>query len=229
MSPSPHLDMTDPSEGAAGQAAVIADNQHRVDAMTLLTVLDRDLTSAPSLTSPGDDGKRYIVGAAHATWTGTRNGTPATAFVAGDIALFYGSGFIAWAPEDGWEAHVVDEACSLYWDAAFGGWVDAARRVVFTPVGASTTQTQGAATQMRYGMNRITTCANANDAVKLPAARAGAECIVFNRGAQTAQVFPASGDKIEGGAADASTTLAASKNAWFGSVDGTDWYKITGA
>jgi hypothetical protein len=71
--------------------------------------------------------------------------------------------------------------------------------------------------------------ANANDAVKLPAARAGSRVTVVNRGANTLQIFPASGDSIDGGAADASTTLAVGKTADFDASDAASWWKQTGA
>ena len=65
---------------------------------------------------------------------------------------------------------------------------------------ASTTQTQAAATQLQYGVNDIATCANANDAVALPQAVAGAVVHFFNSGAQTTKVFGKSGttDTING-------------------------------
>jgi hypothetical protein len=72
---------------------------------------------------------------------------------------------------------------------------------------ASTTQTQGQE-PLIYWFNIINVCANANDVVTLPEASAGSLCFVINEGVQTLQVFPASGDRIEAGAVDASTTIA---------------------
>ena len=72
-------------------------------------------------------------------------------------------------------------------------------------------------------VNHVTVCANANDVVTLPSAHAGRRCIVANDGAQTLQVFPASGDAIDAGAADASTTIAAGKRRIFWALNATTW------
>lgn len=227
MTDTAHLDIVHPSEGAAGQAEIMADGLNWLDAIVMPAVLDRDLTAAPALTSPTDDGKRYIVGATHASWTGTRNGVPATAFGQFDYVVFVGGGFVAWTPEDGWVTAVIDEKILLVWETSL--WIHLLPYGVTTALTASTTQTQGAATQLAFGFNQITVCANANDALRLPFAAKNVTVEVVNRGAQTAQIFPASADKINGAAADASTTLASGKVARFRCIDTTDWYMLTGA
>jgi len=68
---------------------------------------------------------------------------------------------------------------------------------------AGTTQTQAGATALTSRYNRISVCANLNDGVALIPAIAGSECLVLNEGAQSAQVWPADGDAIDAGAADA--------------------------
>jgi hypothetical protein len=75
---------------------------------------------------------------------------------------------------------------------------------------ASTTQTQGQQPITRK-IARVTTVANANDVVTLPPAEAGLEVIVINDGANTLQVFPASGDDL-GSGVDTSTTQASGSN-----------------
>jgi len=62
---------------------------------------------------------------------------------------------------------------------------------------------QASATQLDYGVSRITTCATAGDSVKLPLATAGASCIVINRGASAVDVFPQTGEAIDAFAANA--------------------------
>jgi hypothetical protein len=99
---------------------------------------------------------------------------------------------------------------------------------VETGITASTTQTQGQQ-PLTKTLNEITVCAVANDVVTLPTAVAGLLCVVFNRGAQPLQIFPASGDNIEAGAVDASTTLATVKAALFFAIDSTQWYALPGA
>ena len=57
---------------------------------------------------------------------------------------------------------------------------------------------QGSATSLSYGMNRITTVATAGDSVKLPAAVAGASVFVITSAALAPDVFPSTGDAING-------------------------------
>lgn len=90
---------------------------------------------------------------------------------------------------------------------------------------ASTTQTQGQQA-LTAAANLVETVANANDVVTLPSAVDGLGCEVVNKGANTLQIFPASGDAIEGGATNASTTLAAGSAATFRAFDATDWYLV---
>lgn len=52
------------------------------------------------------------------------------------------------------------------------------------------------AVALTTGLNRITVCATAGDSVRLPAAVAGAVCVITNIGAAPAQVFGASTDTI---------------------------------
>jgi len=90
-------------------------------------------------------------------------------------------------------------------------------------VTASVTQTQGQ--QALVGeLVVVTTVANANDVVTLPAASIGAKIKVINQGANTLQVFPASGDDIDGGATDASVTIAPSTSSTFQAIDAASWY-----
>lgn len=74
----------------------------------------------------------------------------------------------------------------------------------------------------------IATCANPGDACTLPTAVAGQLVIIVNNGANSADVFPASGDKIDGGSTNAAFALAAGANALFICQDGTDWDSLGG-
>jgi hypothetical protein len=93
---------------------------------------------------------------------------------------------------------------------------------------ASTTQTQGQQ-PLTKEINQISVCANANDAVTLPAAVAGERITVINSGANTLRIYPASGDAINGGAVDAPTTLATGTSAVFHSYNGTNWVVFSNA
>jgi len=97
---------------------------------------------------------------------------------------------------------------------------------VTTGVSAGATQTQVGATALTAGINEIGTCATLNDGVKLPTAVAGLQITIINNGAQSAQVWPATGDAINGGAVDAvdATVIATSKVRVYHAIDATNWY-----
>ncbi len=86
---------------------------------------------------------------------------------------------------------------------------------------ASTTQSQGQQ-PLTKDLNEISTVANANDVVTIPIAEAGKQCRVINSGANTLQIFPASGDDL-GAGVNTSTTLAAGGVIKFVAYDGTNW------
>ena len=85
--------------------------------------------------------------------------------------------------------------------------------LLLNSITAATTQTQAAGTSLTGTINVITVCANSSDAVTLPslASLNYPMVIVSNQGAQTTQIFPASGQSVNGGTTDASVTLAAGK------------------
>ena len=74
----------------------------------------------------------------------------------------------------------------------------------------------------------ISVCANPGDSCTLPVAVAGQLVIVVNNGAQSADIFPASGDKIDGGSVNVAFALASGANALFICQDGTDWDSLGG-
>lgn len=98
-----------------------------------------------------------------------------------------------------------------------------ARNTVAT-ITASTTRTQGQGA-LTGDINAISTCANANDTVTLPAALSGRSCLVINNGAQTLQVFPASADDL-GAGVNTSTTIVAGSRKWFVAFDSTNWEPV---
>jgi len=69
----------------------------------------------------------------------------------------------------------------------------------------------------------ISTVGSTGDAVTLPTAAAGKFVIIANNGANSADVFPASGDKIDGGSVNVAQALAAGANRIYICQDGTDW------
>lgn len=74
----------------------------------------------------------------------------------------------------------------------------------------------------------VATCANAGDAVTLPTATAGLMVIIANNGANSCDVFPASGDSIDGESVNVAKALASGTNTVFICQDGTDWDTVSG-
>jgi hypothetical protein len=69
----------------------------------------------------------------------------------------------------------------------------------------------------------ISTVGSTGDAVTLPTAAAGKFVIIANNGSNSADVFPASGDKIDGASANVAQALAAGANRIYICQDATDW------
>lgn len=106
------------------------------------------------------------------------------------------------------------------------GWTELPSvRTVTAGITASTTQTQAGGVALTAEVNEVSVCANANDAVTLPSAIAGLPCLVINNGAQTVQVFPASGDNL-GAGVDTSTTIVAGSRKLFQAYDTTNWEPV---
>lgn len=91
-----------------------------------------------------------------------------------------------------------------------------------TGITASTTQTQGQM-PLTSTFNVIATVANANDTVTLPTAATGRVVYVLNVGANTAKIFPASGDSIASGAVNASVTILTMTVVGFIAANDTNW------
>ena len=92
---------------------------------------------------------------------------------------------------------------------------------------AHTDSIQGAG-PLLVGVNQISVCANAGDAVTLPPAESDTSINVsiINNGAQACDVFPASGDDC-GAGADTAVSLAAGANITYTSYDDTTWLALT--
>jgi len=117
---------------------------------------------------------------------------------------------------------VVTNGITLGGGASVTGYI---YRSVSDGITASTTQTQGQQ-PLTTEINVVTVVANANDVVTLPAAVAGMKIVIINHGANTLQVFPASGDAIDGGATDASVTQATTVNDVYYAINGNNWERV---
>lgn len=81
---------------------------------------------------------------------------------------------------------------------------------------ASTTQTRVGGLALTKAVNRVSTAANAGDAVTLAALSPGQSQVVINDGANPIKVFPnGASDQIDGGTAAASVTLTNAKRCRF--------------
>lgn len=85
---------------------------------------------------------------------------------------------------------------------------------------------QTGATAITKSISRFTTVATAADSSILPAALAGMEITVVNSGAASMNVFPATGEKINGGSANAAFAVANGKTATFFSAVNGQWHAI---
>ena len=98
---------------------------------------------------------------------------------------------------------------------------------VTNSITAGSTQTQAGAAALTTDINRVVTVGTNGDGVKLPTAVAGAKVEIINDdAAQTIQIWPATGDAIDGGSANAvdANSLAAGGDRTYFSVDATNWY-----
>ncbi len=71
-------------------------------------------------------------------------------------------------------------------------------------------------------INEISVCGTASDAVTLPSAVAGMEIFIINNGAQTLEIWPASGDDL-GAGVNTATTLVVGANITFVAYNATNW------
>lgn len=92
---------------------------------------------------------------------------------------------------------------------------------------ASTTDSQAAGTALSYTINNVTVTSGDDDAVTLPTAVAGLVRIVYCNGGAGAnlalKVYPASGDDINDGSANAAIVIKELTWALFVALDDTTW------
>lgn len=82
---------------------------------------------------------------------------------------------------------------------------------------------QGSAVAITADFTNITVCATEGDSVKLPTATVGKTFTVRNNGVASADVFPYSGDTINGGSANAAIKLPIGATIEFVAINSTDW------
>lgn len=143
-----------------------------------------------------------------------------------------GSGYIALFKLNGSDKLVVGESVDTFFpnvlrlDSSLDMTLNAGaiKRSIDATITASTTQTQGQF-PLTKDISRVSAVANANDTVTMAAAAAGLTKVIINDGANTLQVFPASGDNLGAGLNMAITMAAGSVGMWI-AYDATNWKRI---
>ncbi len=95
-----------------------------------------------------------------------------------------------------------------------------------TGITAYATGGQTNAVQLTASVNVVTTCATAQDSVKLPLAAEGLEVKVINVGAASCDVFPSTGDFINALAVNLAEALAADTGVTYQAIDGATWITV---
>src|SRR6266487_647388 len=105
-------------------------------------------------------------------------------------------------------------------------------RPVYDGLTAFATGGQTGGFPMREGINRVTTVGTAADSVTLPSTQdvTGEDLIVINAAAANSMnVYPATGEKINALAANAAFAMAANKTALFVITGAGQWHAILSA
>ena len=89
---------------------------------------------------------------------------------------------------------------------------------------ASATQTQGQQ-PLTTEYNEVSTVTTTNDVVTMPTAVAGLKITVINNGANTMQIFPASGDNL-GAGVNTAVTVGSGSNVTYVAYDVTNWESV---
>jgi hypothetical protein len=147
------------------------------------------------------------------------------AFVDGDKTKLDGIETGATADQTGAEiksAYEGEADTNAYTDAAKSkvDWLEG----VTGAITAFATGGQASATALTTRFNVVTTVASVGDSVKLPAAAAGLQVTVANQGASAMDLFPASGDAIDGGSVDAAVSVPSGDSVTVWALDATNWY-----
>lgn len=194
-------------ESEQSNAHIPVNTANRIsEAVSGAVALDKDATSPPS----ANEGDMYIVGAsASGAWAGEED----------NLAVLVGGVWKFVTATTRFRVWVSDEARYYTWSGTT--WEPQTPTAVESGITASTTQTQGQG-PLSSEYNEVSTCATTNDTVTMPPASAGRVCRIRNNGAQTLQVFPASGDDL-GSGVDTAITITAGNGASYIGRDATNW------
>jgi hypothetical protein len=186
--------------GESGWNVQMDENLIAMDALILISVLSATTTAEPGSPTEGD---RYIIpaSATGTNWAGND----------GKVAVYSGGAWLFFTASNGWKIEAIDT--SQIWEYRSGWRERIAVLSAANTITASTTQSQGQQ-PLTANINEISVCANANDVVTLPAILKGCPITVINNGANTLQIYPASGEDL-GAGTNTSVTVTAGNVAKF--------------
>lgn len=190
-----------------------------VDALLHAPIVDRDLSVAPT----GVNGKVYIV-------AGTPGGGDPWNGNGGNIASYY-DGWVFTTPKEGMLFWIADEKIFVFYDGT--AFTSITQRV--SPKNAITAFSgggQGSAVQLVDEFNRITVVAAAGDSVKLPDGGSTLGLVITVANADSTEsmdLFPFSGDAIDGLGTNNAYALAAGKIVTMRLITNSLWISMLGA
>jgi hypothetical protein len=95
---------------------------------------------------------------------------------------------------------------------------------VTTGITAYATGGQANAVELTTRFNHVGTVATGGDSVKLPTAAVGLQVTVVNKGASAMDLFPGSGDNIDGTGVDTAVSIGIGSAVTLWAADATNWY-----
>ena len=215
------------------QKSLILSGSHNTSVTTITTTANISGVNAPGYCLI-DSELIHFTGVSGATLTtATRGANATTAATHADAATIYFVPVANWANQV--KREIVATQTELGTDPA-GAFADVDTSLntwllgVTDGITAGSTQSQAGATALTKGINRVTVVGTNGDGVKLPTAVAGLQILIINDdSAQTIQVWPATGDAIDGGSANAvdGSQIGVGSARRYIAVDATNWYTAT--
>jgi len=120
-------------------------------------------------------------------------------------------------------------ACDVEYDYGTQPALTVVPAAVATGLTAKAGGGQSGATALTGNINRVTVCATIADSALLPPGTVGKRVSVYNAGAASCTVYPATGEAINSGAANAGFAVAATKGAIFECVAAGLWNAVLSA
>ncbi len=204
-------------------AGLLIDNLDTAQAMTDGILLR---AAAGAMTDAIDASDAEILNALNVGANTITGGAAVIDFTGFDVAATTGATVIAGSAE-GTAALTLTAGDAVLTDgdmSVAGGNIIKSAQVGVT---AFATGGQASAVQITADLVEVAVTATAGDSVKLPAAAAGLSAIVTNHGVASMDLFPATGDAINEGAANAQKAVAVNATVLCYAYDATNWECLT--